>query len=191
MPGGPCSTDPSCTLAPARTITGEKSARRTAPYQTEASSSTVTSPTSVAVGATNARGCTLGAFPSSSKNGMPTSSIKVLRLLFAQEQRGGFGRASPRQGHPQGAVSVVVDDPGSVDVLYLEADLGPCRSQSDAVFEHLDILELGLDGRAALDDGSLLFGIRRGVPALDGAATEDDDLAVGMETGELGRHRPA
>src|SRR5439155_12021960 len=57
-PGGPWTIEPSWTLAPARTMTGEKSALRTAPYQTEASASTTTSPTSVAVGATKASGWT-------------------------------------------------------------------------------------------------------------------------------------
>ena len=49
----------------------EKSARSTAPYQTEAPASMVTSPTSVAVGATKASGCTVGAFPSKLNSGMP------------------------------------------------------------------------------------------------------------------------
>ena len=49
-------TELSCTLAPAPMTIGPKSARSTTPYQTEASASTVTSPMSVAVGATHAAG---------------------------------------------------------------------------------------------------------------------------------------
>jgi hypothetical protein len=41
-------------FAPRRTMIGPKSARSTAPYQTDASSSTSTSPTRVAVGAIHA-----------------------------------------------------------------------------------------------------------------------------------------
>ena len=58
--GWPCgawSTEPSCTLAPARTTMGAQSARRTALYQTDAPASTVTAPTRVAVSATKASGC--------------------------------------------------------------------------------------------------------------------------------------
>jgi hypothetical protein len=56
----PCSTEPSWMLAPRRTMIGPKSARSTAPYQIDASSSTLTSPTSVAVGAIQAVGLTVG-----------------------------------------------------------------------------------------------------------------------------------
>ena len=59
-----CSTEPSWMLAPARMMIGEKSARSTAPYQTEAPASTCTSPTSVAVGAMNASSATVGLTPS-------------------------------------------------------------------------------------------------------------------------------
>ena len=52
----PCTIAPSWMLAPARTTIGAKSPRSTAPYQTEAPASTVTSPTMVAVGAMNASG---------------------------------------------------------------------------------------------------------------------------------------
>ena len=53
---------------------GWKSARMTALYQTEAFSSTVTSPMIAAVGAMNAVGWTRGDFPSKHKSGMPVSS---------------------------------------------------------------------------------------------------------------------
>src|SRR5712692_2262698 len=49
---------------------GPKSARSTALYQTEAFSSTVTSPTRTAVAAMNADGCTTGDFPSKLHSGM-------------------------------------------------------------------------------------------------------------------------
>ena len=68
--GPPCRTDPSCTLAPRRTTIGPKSARSTAPYQIEASASTVTSPTRVAVGAIHADGLTSGSRPSKEKSGI-------------------------------------------------------------------------------------------------------------------------
>jgi hypothetical protein len=48
---------------------GPKSARSTAPYQTEAPASTRTSPTSVAVGAIHASGLTSGSLPSNANNG--------------------------------------------------------------------------------------------------------------------------
>ncbi len=51
-------------FAPRRMTMGEKSARTTALYQTEAFSSTVTSPTIVAVGAMNAEGWMRGDLPS-------------------------------------------------------------------------------------------------------------------------------
>src|SRR3970040_916403 len=52
---------------------GEKSARTTALYQTEAFSSTVTSPIRHAVGAMKAVGCTRGDLPSNEKRGMDDS----------------------------------------------------------------------------------------------------------------------
>ncbi len=66
----PCSTDPSCTFAPRRTMIVPKSARSTAPYQTEASASTRTSPTRVAVGAIHAAGLISGSRPSNENNGI-------------------------------------------------------------------------------------------------------------------------
>src|SRR5206468_1525391 len=60
----------SCTFAPRRTTIGLKSARSTALYHTDAFSSTVTSPTSTAVGATKADGWTFGLFPSKLNSGM-------------------------------------------------------------------------------------------------------------------------
>src|SRR3954453_14443354 len=49
---------------------GPRSARSTAPYQTDAPASTTTWPTSVAVGATQASGCTSGERPSKLNSGM-------------------------------------------------------------------------------------------------------------------------
>ena len=57
-------------LAPRRTVIGPKSPRSTAPYQTDASSSTRTSPTRVAVGAIQAVGLTVGATPSNENSGI-------------------------------------------------------------------------------------------------------------------------
>ncbi len=70
MPGGACSTQQSCTLAPSRTMMGAKSARRTALNHTDAPASTCTSPTSVAVGAMNAPGSTVGDRPSNEYSGI-------------------------------------------------------------------------------------------------------------------------
>ena len=61
--GGQCSTEPSCTLARSRTTIGPQSPRSTAPYQIEAPDSTLTSPMSVAVGATNASSAIVGRLP--------------------------------------------------------------------------------------------------------------------------------
>src|SRR3954470_14405801 len=66
----PCRTEPSCTLAPERTTIRPKSARSTAPYQTDACASTTTSPTRVAVGAIQASGWTCGERPSKENSGM-------------------------------------------------------------------------------------------------------------------------
>jgi hypothetical protein len=54
-------------------MTGPKSPRSTAPYQTEASASTRTSPTSVAVGAIQACGLTSGLRPSKANSGIRQS----------------------------------------------------------------------------------------------------------------------
>ncbi len=56
-------------FAPRRMTIGPKSARSTAPYQTDASASTRTSPTSVAVGAIQACGLTSGSWPSKLNSG--------------------------------------------------------------------------------------------------------------------------
>src|SRR5580658_6245973 len=77
----PCSTDPSWTLAPRRTRIGPKSARSTAPYQMDASASTRTSPTRVAVGAIHAVGLTCGPRPSNSNSGI-RPSWPVFRSLM-------------------------------------------------------------------------------------------------------------
>src|SRR3954447_12876615 len=103
MPFGECITDPSCTLAPARTTIGPKSPRRTTPYQTEAFSSTVTSPITEAVGATKAVGWTIGDFPSKEKSGMaPRLRMGHIR---ARDSLGGVGRdrgsAMTEQQHTQ------------------------------------------------------------------------------------------
>ena len=64
--GPACRTELSWTLAPSRTTIVQMSARTTTPYQMLAPFSTVTSPIRVAVGATNASGCTVGRLPSNS-----------------------------------------------------------------------------------------------------------------------------
>src|SRR5690242_5716593 len=61
-------TDPSCTLAFARTRIGPSSPRSTAPYQTEAPDSMVTSPITLAVGATHASAAIDGRLPSYSNS---------------------------------------------------------------------------------------------------------------------------
>src|SRR3989338_2743852 len=63
-------TAQSWTLAPRRTMMGLKSARITALYQTDAFSSTVTSPMMDAVGAMKAVGWIRGDLPSNEKSGM-------------------------------------------------------------------------------------------------------------------------
>src|ERR1700726_1034444 len=84
-PGGAWSTDPACTLAPARITTGAESARTTVLNHTDAPASTVTSPISTAVGAMNASGCTFGDVPSNSKRGIGhIYSTEGLRLLHTR-----------------------------------------------------------------------------------------------------------
>src|SRR4051812_46163784 len=79
-------TELSCTFAPARITTAPKSARMTTPYQIEASASTVTSPTSVAVGATHADGCTAGLLPSNANIGMATPYVRPPRHRLDQRR---------------------------------------------------------------------------------------------------------
>src|ERR1700730_8187672 len=69
----PCRIEPSCTLAPRRTMIGPKSARSTAPYQTDAPASTRTSPTGVGVGAIQASGLMSGSRPSKANSGISAS----------------------------------------------------------------------------------------------------------------------
>src|SRR5437763_6141313 len=59
----------------------------TAPYHTEAPSSTITSPTSTAVGATNAVGCTCGRNSSNENSGNGTPSRRVSEIRARDLQR--------------------------------------------------------------------------------------------------------
>src|SRR5580704_5937849 len=105
----PCSTEPSWMFAPRRTTIGPKSARSTAPYQTEASASTRTSPTRVAVGAIQASGLTCGSRPSKAKSGIRPSCTRGPR---------GPGRADwlrLRLGD--------VDQPGNAELVDAHAEL--------------------------------------------------------------------
>src|SRR5439155_719304 len=68
----------SCTLAPAPTLISDSSARSTAPNQTLAPASISTSPTSTAVGATYASGCTRGRLPPSSNSTGPYNAEFVI-----------------------------------------------------------------------------------------------------------------
>src|SRR5262245_50490132 len=91
--GVTCTTAQSCTLAPRRITMGPKSARTTALYQTDAPSSTVTSPTSTAVGAMNADGCTWGRFPSKLYSGMRQDlavSFESVPILRERGREGGL-----------------------------------------------------------------------------------------------------
>src|SRR4029434_7661337 len=104
-------TAQSCTLAPRRTTIGLKSPRSTALYQTDARSSIVTSPTTTAVGATNAVGCTFGLLPSKLKSGMgwtPAISSNWLSSFSNAEATGGGNAASEDRGgrHRDAAASV-------------------------------------------------------------------------------------
>src|SRR5713226_3978623 len=74
---------------------GPKSARSTALYQTDAFSSTVTSPTRTAVGAMNADGCTTGDFPSKLHSGMG----RALAVFWVREPQdvAGLGPRRPRR----------------------------------------------------------------------------------------------
>src|SRR5271156_6270806 len=109
--GPPCSTEESCTLAPRRTMIGPKSARSTAPYQTEASSSTCTSPTRVAVGAIQAVGLTTGSWPSKENSGTKPSctspgpgDLRGRPITGSDNDRGGCVLAMRRadeEGHDE------------------------------------------------------------------------------------------
>src|SRR5438093_2653213 len=103
----PCSTEPSWMFAPRRTTVGPKSARSTAPYQTEASASTRTSPSKVAVGAIQAPGLTCGSRPSKAKSGIRPSCTR------AAEARAGRLRLRLRD----------VDQPGDAELVDAHAEL--------------------------------------------------------------------
>src|SRR5689334_5002526 len=108
----PCSTEPSWMFAPCRTTIGPKSARSTAPYQTEASASTRTSPTRVAVGAIQAPGLTCGSRPSKANSGIRPSCT----------------RARPRRARPGWAGRLRlwlgdVDQPGDAELVDAHAEL--------------------------------------------------------------------
>src|SRR5260370_30580134 len=105
---GPSSTPPagvtwmtaqSCTLAPLRITIGLKSARRTVLYQTEAFSSTVTSPMRLAVGAMKAVGCTRGDLPSNEKSGirgsLPTTGCLRGTILRPRSRQGKWAGRGP------------------------------------------------------------------------------------------------
>src|SRR5271169_6983207 len=146
----PCSTDPSWTLAPRRIRIGPKSARSTAPYQTEASASTRTSPIRVAVGAIHAPGLTSGSRPSKANSAIRLSCTQRLRLRLGDVDQPGHAelvgahaelvapdlllqrhRGGPAGGQlvPVAVQGVVVAaeadrDPGRGLVLHLAGDVG-------------------------------------------------------------------
>src|SRR6266567_1178884 len=106
----PCSTELSWMFAPRRTRIGPKSARSTAPYQMEASASTRTSPTRVAVGAIHAVGLTSGSRPSKANNGIrPSCTWQRLGLRWAMRRLG------LRLGD--------VDQPGDAELVDAHAEL--------------------------------------------------------------------
>src|SRR5262245_62895034 len=129
-------TAQSWTLAPRRTTMGAKSARSTALYQTDAFSSTVTSPTSTAVGATNAVGCTRGVFPSKLNSGMaPVLAVfsKSHSILSDSRDVGG------RMPTPKIAAVATATPPHR----YTQADIMDAAGYTDALrrafFERSDI----------------------------------------------------
>src|SRR3954449_424097 len=103
-----CTTAPSWMLAPARTTIGAKSARSTAPYQMDAPASTVTSPTTVAVGAIHASACTWGRLPSKEKSGIDRSVLE-LRGALVLARGDGFLEVACRQPDEQLRHALVVD----------------------------------------------------------------------------------
>src|SRR5215472_5442677 len=99
-------------FAPRRTTIGPKSARSTAPYQTEASASTRTSPTRVAVGAIHATGLTCGSRPSKANSGIRPSCTRAPQRAAAA---GRAGRLRLRLGD--------VDQPGHAELVGDHAEL--------------------------------------------------------------------
>src|SRR5580704_8999895 len=146
----PCSTEPSWMFAPRRTTIGPKSARSTAPYQMEASASTRTSPTRVAVGAIQAPGLTCGSRPSKANSGTRPSCQRLhLRLrdvdqpgdaelvgahaelvaphLLLQRHGGGSGGGQllPVAVQEVAVIAAEADrDPGRSVVLHVAGDVG-------------------------------------------------------------------
>src|SRR5690349_21908785 len=116
----PCSTEPSWMFAPCRTTIGPKSARSTAPYQTEASASTRTSPTRVAVGAIQAPGLTCGSRPSKANSGIRPSCTRApeargIRVSSPRSQQRRAERLRLRLGD--------VDQPGDAELVGAHAEL--------------------------------------------------------------------
>src|SRR5260370_18340081 len=97
-------TAQSCTVAPRRITIGLTSARSTVLYQTDAFSSTVTSPMRFAVGAMKAVGCTRGDLPSNEKSGI-RDSLPTWGWLRGPILPPSFGQGKcgqPRQVGPRG-----------------------------------------------------------------------------------------
>src|ERR1700691_4163807 len=161
----PCSTDPSWTLAPRRTMIGAKSARSTAPYQTEASSSTITSPTRVAVGAIQAVGLTTGWRFSNENSGTRQSCTPARDTGVASVQD------DPAIAVQQGTVlGVPGDRPGEHVGLDVTAGLGEQLRLKRVVNAH----------HVLLDDGPL---VKVGRHVMRGGADDLHALGVRLVVG--------
>src|SRR5882757_11491745 len=99
-------------LARSRTMIGPQSPRSTAPYQTDAPASIVTSPIIVAVGAMNASSAIVGRWPSNSKLTTPSSLHRPFgrsqRRLLPQHEANLAGRVTQ---HGEGLAHRVLDRP--------------------------------------------------------------------------------
>src|SRR3954454_1558394 len=78
---------------------GPRSARSTAPYQTDAPASTTTWPTSVAVGATQASGCTSGERPSKLNSGMRANLRLRAQITRPQIRASAHHRVHQHRAH--------------------------------------------------------------------------------------------
>src|SRR6185312_6902667 len=119
----PCSTEPSWMFAPCRTTIGPKSARSTAPYQTEASASTRTSPTRVAVGAIQAPGLTCGSRPSKANSGIRPSCTRAPEARGARGDQGFVPRSQRSRAERLRLRLGDVDEPGDAELVDAHAEL--------------------------------------------------------------------
>src|SRR3989440_4407377 len=177
-----CTTEQSCTLAPARTTIGFRSPRSTALYQTEARSSIVTSPMRTAVGAMKAVGCTFGRLPSKLKSGMGSILAVCSTLSFIL-----YDASHRRRRHRRAALSLHAGADSRARRVCRRAPAWVLRGQRHRGPPPLDrsraLHAEGGGGRAKR-------AVLRGRAGAGGIGRTRDAGARGLGAGGSGLHRP-